>query len=100
MPPFTHKHFRGMQREGTLGQLSEVISARRSPFFASKPQQDHTGTEPGHTCDNTAVSQGKPPTVTGSRVWAEALTPHPLNWMPGPGWAQCQVVMATLTIWS
>ena len=25
--------------------------------------------------DNTAVSQGKPPTVTGSRVWAEALTP-------------------------
>lgn len=43
--------------------------------IAIKPQQGHTGTEPGHTCDNTAVSQGKPPTVTGLGVWAEALTP-------------------------
>lgn len=43
------------------------------------PQQDHTGTEPGHTCDNTAVSQGKPPTVTGSGSLGRGSDPPPFR---------------------
>lgn len=68
--------------------------------IASKPQQDHTGTEPGHTCDNTAVSQGKPSTVTGSRVWAEALTPTLQTGCRGLVGPNGKVIMATLAIWS
>lgn len=68
--------------------------------IAIKPQQGHTGTEPGHTCDNTAVSQGKPPTVTGSGVWAEALTPILQTGCRRPSWAQWQADMTTLAIWS
>lgn len=30
-------------------------------IIAVTPQQDHTGTEPDRTCDDTAVSQGGPP---------------------------------------